>query len=175
MITKKIILAIMIVLIGVTTVYSQNSESSLKMDSKIKIRKTLSLSVLQGVTIGQDIVMDYLQFDLGYFILKNSELGIYFGKEDSQIGNESVMIGGYYSHHFDEAPHIGLRIGLPNNLPSDLNTYNEFYIGNDFNITDKFNLRTRISYSYLSKVFLGLNGDFKNKKLGFLIGFNYLF
>jgi len=175
MITKKIILVIVMVLIGVTTAYSQITNSSLRINTKIKLRKTLSLSMLQGVTIGQDIAMDYLQFDLGYFILKNSELGIYFGKEDSQIGNESVMIGGYYSHHFDDAPHIGLRIGLPNNLPSDLNTYNEFYIGYDFTITDKFNLRTRISYSYLSKVFLGLNGDFKNKKFGFLLGFNYLF
>lgn len=165
----------MIVLLGVTTVYSQNSETCLKINSTIEFRKTLSLSVLQGITLGQDIAMDYLQFDIGYFILKNSELGLCFGKEDFQGGNASVMIGGYYSQHFDEGLHVGLRVGLPDRIPSDLNTYNEFYVGNDFTITDKFNLRTRISYSYLSKVFLGFNGDFKNKKLGFLVGINYLF
>lgn len=175
MFIKKVILAMMIVLIGVSTVYSQNIDTSLGINIKINTRRTLSLSMLQGVTIGQDIAMDYLQFDLGYFILKNSELGIYFGKEDSEIGNESVMIGGYYSQHFDEGLHIGLRVGLPNNIPANLNTYNEFYIGNDITITDKFNLRIRLSYSYLSKVFLGFNGDFKNKKLGLLVGFNYLF
>ncbi len=172
---KKLIITLAIILIGISSTHSQNSYQSIKLNLTAPYKKTFTFSILLGVT-ADPVAMDYLQFDAGYLILKNSELGISVGKEDSPSGYDFVMIGGYFTQHFGQGIHTGLRVGLPGEYsPSDINTYNEFYLGDDFPITDKFNLRIRISYSYLSKVILGLNGDFKDKRIGFQAGFNYLF
>lgn len=175
MITKKIVLSIIMSLIIVTIVYSQSIDSNLKLNSIASSKRTLTFSVLQGVT-SDPVAMDYMQFDVGYFIFKNSELGISVGKEDSPSGNDFVMIGVYYTHYIEESFHAGFRVELPGEYsPSDINTYNEIFLGNNFPITNNFNLRMRISYSYLSKTFLGLNWESQIKKLGFQAGFNYLF
>lgn len=172
---KKLIIAVILIFIAITSVFSQDAKIKISENPKLIRNKTLSFSILQGITILDPVAMDYMQFDIGYFILKNFEIGICIGKENPQYEN-FAMIGVHLSHHTDEGFHTGLRIAYPvENSPKNMNTYNEINLGKDFSITNKFNLRMNISYSYMSKTILGFNGDFKYKRFGFEAGFNYVF
>jgi hypothetical protein len=169
---NKFVIAILMFFVF-TSAYSQKLDSSLR---QIK-DKSFSFDILLGFST-PPVAMDYLQFDAGYYIARNSELGISFGREDSPSGNgeDFVMYGIYFSQHFGDEFQAGLRMEFPGEYsPANINTYSELYVGKDFLITSQFSIRLNIFWSYMSDVILGLNGNLKYSKVGFQAGVNYLF
>ncbi|MCI0474067.1 MAG: hypothetical protein L0Y76_10845 [Ignavibacteria bacterium] len=164
---KKLISTLFLLFTLITASYPQQQDSSLK---QIK-DKELSFDILLGISTYTS-TMNYLQFDAGYYIFRNSELGISVGKDYPY----EIMYGFYFSQHYDEEVQTGLRVEFIGEDESESQLiYTEIFIGRDFLITNRFSLRMNIFYSFVSEVPLGLNGHFGVKKLGFQAGVSYLF